>query len=251
MLSLHEVGVPQRLLPFSARVEPGQQVHLIGPNGAGKSTLLASLAGMLPSTGEIVLNGTPLKACTGSDLARLRSYLAQQQSPVSLMPVFQFLALHQPAAASENDVEQTIAYLTLRLRLNDKLARSVNQLSGGEWQRVRLAASLLQVWPTLNPDSQLLLLDEPENSLDVAQKLALNELIDEFCQSGRSVIISAHDLNQTLQQANQVWLMQHGSVIACGSAEEVMQPAILSPVFEVGFQLHSLENHHWLMTRTA
>ncbi|VTR14447.1 Vitamin B12 import ATP-binding protein BtuD [Serratia fonticola] len=90
------------------------------------------------------------------------------------MPVFQYLALHQPAGAEESELEKAILYLARSLKLADKLSRMLTQLSGGEWQRVRLAAVLLQVWPTVNPLSQLLLLDEPTNSLDVAQKVALD-----------------------------------------------------------------------------
>lgn len=81
---------------------------------------------------------------------------------------------------------------------------------------MRLAAVLLQVWPTVNPLSQLLLLDEPTNSLDVAQKVALDRLLREFCQSGRSALVCAHDLNHTLQQADRVWLLQAGRLVAEG-----------------------------------
>lgn len=86
------------------------------------------------------------------------------------MPVFQYLALHRPAGAAQTEVEHAILYLCQRLKLVDKLSRTLTQLSGGEWQRVRLAAVLLQVWPSVNPHSRLLLLDEPTNSLDVAQR---------------------------------------------------------------------------------
>jgi vitamin B12 transport system ATP-binding protein len=97
MLQLRQVGVEGRLAPFSAQVDAGLQFHLIGPNGAGKSTLLACLAGILPGIGEILLDGHPLKSFQGNELALRRGYLSQQQPPVALMPVFQYLALHQPA----------------------------------------------------------------------------------------------------------------------------------------------------------
>ncbi len=154
MLQLVEVGVAGRLAPFSAQIDGGLQVHLIGPNGAGKSTLLARVAGMLPGLGEICLDGRALADYPGSELARRRGYLSQQQPPVSLMPVFQYLALHRPAGAAQTEVEHAILYLCQRLKLVDKLSRTLTQLSGGEWQRVRLAAVLLQVWPSVNPHSR-------------------------------------------------------------------------------------------------
>ncbi len=251
MLQLSHVGVEGRLAPFSGRIAAGLQVHLIGPNGAGKSTLLARLAGILPGPGEIRLLGRPLGDYPGNALARHRAYLCQQQPPVTLMPVFQYLALHQPVGADECALENTIFYLAQSLKLSDKLPRMLTQLSGGEWQRVRLAAVLLQVWPTVNPQSRLLLLDEPTNSLDVAQKVALDRLLREFCQSGRSALVCAHDLNHTLQQADRVWLLHAGRLVAEGNTLEVMEPGLLSNVYDVDFHLQALGEQRWLMTKTA
>ncbi|KAG4065656.1 hypothetical protein HA402_006200 [Bradysia odoriphaga] len=251
MLQLSEVGVEGRLVPFSGQIAAGLQVHLIGPNGAGKSTLLARLAGMLPGFGEVRLSGRLLETYTGNELARHRAYLCQQQPPVALMPVFQYLALHQPAGAEESELENAILYLAGSLKLEDKLSRMLTQLSGGEWQRVRLAAVLLQVWPTVNPLSQLLLLDEPTNSLDVAQKVALDRLLREFCQSGRSALVCAHDLNHTLQQADRVWLLQSGRLVAEGGTHEVMEPGLLSKVYDVDFHLQAVGEQRWIMTKTA
>jgi len=251
MLQLAQVGVQGRLAPFSAQIGAGAQVHLIGPNGAGKSTLLARLAGILPGMGEVRLAGRELAAYQGGELAQHRGYLSQQQPPVALMPVFQYLALHRPAGAAETAVESAILYLCQRLKLMDKLPRMLTQLSGGEWQRVRLAAVLLQVWPSVNPHSKLLLLDEPTNSLDVAQKVALDRLLREFCQSGRSALVCAHDLNHTLQQADWVWLLHAGRLAAQGATTEVMEPALLSSVYDVDFHLQAVGDQRWIMTRTA
>ncbi len=88
------------------------------------------------------------------------------------------------------------------LGLGDKLGRSVNQLSGGEWQRVRLAAVVLQIHPDANPVGQLLLLDEPMNSLDVAQQNALDRVLHHLCQAGIAIVMSSHDLNHTLRHAH-------------------------------------------------
>lgn len=251
LLQLSDVNVGTRLAPFSSQVKAGLQIHLIGPNGAGKSTLLASLAGLLPAGGDIVLAGKPLPRYSGHELARLRAYLSQQQSALTMMPVFQYLSLYQPEGVAVEAVAETIGYLCNRLRLTDKLPRMLSQLSGGEWQRVRLAAVFLQVWPDINPDSKLLLLDEPYTGLDVAQKVALDSLLRKFCSTGRSAIISAHDLNHTLQQADQVWLMAGGKVLTQGGTKQVMAANILSEVFEVDFQIHSFNQQNWIITKSV
>jgi vitamin B12 transport system ATP-binding protein len=251
MLQLSQVGVEGRFAPCSGQISAGLQVHLIGPNGAGKSTLLARLAGILPGQGEVLLSCRAMDDYPGHELAMRRAYLCQQQPPVALMPVFQYLALHQPANSDERELENAILYLSGCLKLADKLSRMLTQLSGGEWQRVRLAAVLLQVWPTVNPHGQLLLLDEPTNSLDVAQKVALDRLLREFCHSGRTALICAHDLNHTLQQADSVWLLHAGRLVAQGSTHKVMEPEVLSRIYDVDFHLQALGDQRWIMTKTA
>lgn len=249
LMQLSDVSVRPRLLPFSADIEAGQQIHLIGANGAGKSTLLARVAGLLPGEGQVLLAGRSLAAYQPHQLARYRAYLPQQQSVISLMPVFQYLALHQPREADATAVANAVDYLCQQLSLMDKLSHPLTQLSGGEWQRVRLAAIFLQLWPTVNEDSKLLLLDEPTNSLDVAQQAALDRLIQEFCQARRSLIISSHDLNHSLQQANQVWLLAQGKLIAQGAAREVMQAEILGKVFNIDFEFQQVNQRDWLIIK--
>lgn len=248
MLKIESLAVTGRVAALSAEVAAGSRVHIIGPNGAGKSTLLASMAGMLPAEGEISLAGQPLSALTGQALSRYRSYLRQQYLPLSVMPVFQYLSLHQPAGVAPAALEETLMMLCERLHLADKLASSITRLSGGEWQRVRIVAALLQVWPTINPQGRLLLLDEPANSLDIAHQQATDQLVDAFCAAGGIAVVSDHDLNHTLHHAHHVWLMNNGKVIKRGSPGEVMQPANLTPVYGVYFQQHQVAGKDWILT---
>ncbi|EIC85475.1 vitamin B12 ABC transporter ATP-binding protein BtuD [Serratia sp. M24T3] len=248
MLEINHLAVISRLLPFSAKVKRGDRVHIIGPNGAGKSSLLAAIAGMLKAEGEVVIAGNRITELSGRELSRYRSYLCQQYLPLSAMPVYQYLSLHQIAGSSAEAVDKTLTQLCNLLHLNDKLAHKITQLSGGEWQRVRLVATLLQVWPSVNPQGCLLLLDEPANSLDIAHQQALDLIINEFCSEGGIAIISDHDLNHTLQHACRVWMLSQGEVIANGLTAEVMQPEPLSLNYGVFFKLHHFEGRSWIMT---
>lgn len=171
LMQLQEVAESTRLGPLSGEIKAGEILHLVGPNGAGKSTLLARMAGLTNGEGSITFGDMPLEDWPAARLAQYRAYLAQQQNPPFAMPVWHFLTLHQPDKA-RTDLLQEVADA---LGLGDKLGRGVNQLSGGEWQRVRLAAVILQICPQANPLGQLLLLDEPMNSLDVAQQNALDD----------------------------------------------------------------------------
>ncbi len=246
LLALNRVTVAHRLAEISAQVSPGSLIHIIGPNGAGKSTLLACIGGLQPCGGDITLMGQPIKSWGGAQLALRRGYLCQQALPYAAMPVFQYLALHQPLNAGAKDIDRTVSYLAGALALTDKLARPLTHLSGGEWQRVRLAAVLLQIWPALNPRAGLLLLDEPAASLDISQRVALDTLLAEVAQSGIAVVVCAHDLNHTLQHASEVWLMSEGRLVAQGDARQIMCPAVLSPVFGVDFTLLQAGSRPWL-----
>ncbi|WP_038911444.1 vitamin B12 ABC transporter ATP-binding protein BtuD [Dickeya dadantii] len=249
LLYLHNVSVAGRLSSVTLRCRPGELVHIIGPNGAGKSTLLALMAGLQPGDGEALLLGQTIAAWSARDLARVRAYLPQQHSALALMPVFQYLQLHQPSHSDAESVDAVVQQLAERLSLADKLRRPLTQLSGGEWQRVRLAAVLLQVWPTLNPSARLLLLDEPAASLDIAQRVALDALLAELCRAGVAVIASGHDLNHTLHHADRVWLMSRGELMVQGATADVMQPEALSPVFGVAFTRYALDGRHWMLAQ--
>ena len=150
VMQLQDVAESTRLGPLSGEVRAGEILHLVGPNGAGKSTLLARMAGMTSGKGSIQFAGQPLEAWSATKLALHRAYLSQQQTPPFAMPVWHYLTLHQHDKTRTellNDVAGALA-------LDDKLGRSTNQLSGGEWQRVRLAAVVLQITPQANPAGQ-------------------------------------------------------------------------------------------------
>jgi vitamin B12 transport system ATP-binding protein len=243
MLQLHHIEDEGRLGPVTASVSKGVMLHLVGPNGAGKSTLLARIAGLTRGRGNVLLNNRNIDEWSASELARHRAYLAQQQTPPFAMPVWHYLALHQHRLFHD----QLSSRIVEALALEDKLGRSVNQLSGGEWQRVRLAAVILQIHPTANPDGQLLLLDEPMNSLDVAQQAVLDRLLSELVQGGITVMMSSHDLNHTLRHAHQVWILCQGQLVASGAREEVMTPKNLTHAYGILFRRLDMAGHRMLI----
>lgn len=249
-LKLTGVACGRRLQPTSASAYAGRLIHVVGPNGSGKSTLLARVAGLLDGDGRIELDGVSTADWSARDLALHRAFLAQQQRPTAMMPVFQYLALHQPVQASSVAVDEVVAQLAARLMLADKLTRPLTELSGGEWQRVRLAAVFLQVWPSLNPYGRLLVLDEPATGLDVAQRAALDAMLKVLCQAGLIVLASAHDLNHSLHHADDIWLIAEGQLIAAGAAADVMQPERLEPVFGIAFERYRVGDRDWLMTQS-
>lgn len=244
LMQLQDVEAIGRLGPITATVNRAEILHLVGPNGAGKSTLLARMAGLTQGPGVVTLNAQPLDDWHATTLSRHRAYLAQQQMPPFAMPVWHYLSLHQHNA-SHTRLAETVAGA---LGLADKLTRPANQLSGGEWQRVRLAAVILQIHPDSNPDGQLLLLDEPMNSLDVAQQAALDRLLGTLFEAGITIVMSSHDLNHTLRHAHRAWLLRNGKLLASGPREQVMTPPNLEKAYKMPFRRLDIEGHRMLIS---
>ncbi len=232
LMQLRGVARDGRLAPVDAAIHAGEILHLVGPNGAGKSTLLNRLAGMSRGEGRILFNDRPLDEWPAAALARRRAWLCQQQMPPFAMPVWHYLSLHQPADVPGSLIDEVCGALTL----GDKLGRTTGQLSGGEWQRVRLAAVVLQIHPRVNPEGQLLLLDEPMNGLDVAQQSALDGLLAALSAAGIAIVMSSHDLNQSLRHAQKAWLLRAGELLSGGETPDVLTADNLAAAYGVPFQ---------------
>jgi iron complex transport system ATP-binding protein len=105
------------------------------------------------------------------------------------------------------------------------LERHTDELSGGEWQRVRLARAIAQ-------ESPAIVLDEPTTFLDVAHEMAAFELLAELARQGRTILAVSHQLNLVSRFADRVALLHRGSVVALGPPDEVMRASILEQVYE-------------------
>ncbi|EMD77322.1 vitamin B12-transporter ATPase [Vibrio diabolicus E0666] len=236
-MHVKHMSVGSRLLPLSFECKAGEIVHVVGPNGSGKSTLLAAISGMLSHregmSGEVYVGNKNLLTLPLSEQAHVRGYLCQQSRPAFNVDVFQYLALSLPSGAEIADVKvrDAVNMVVKLVQLQDKLHRSIQTLSGGEWQRVRLAGVCLQVWRTINPFSQFLILDEPAAPLDIAQEGLLYQLINAMAAQGIGVLVANHDLNRTLKHADKVLLLNNGVLHSSGNADTVLTEEALGEVF--------------------
>ncbi|MFG6245458.1 vitamin B12 ABC transporter ATP-binding protein BtuD [Vibrio diabolicus] len=237
MMHVKHMSVGSRLLPLSFECKAGEIVHVVGPNGSGKSTLLAAISGTLSHrdgmSGEVYVGDKNLLTLPLSEQAHVRGYLCQQSRPAFNVDVFQYLALSLPSGAEIADIKvrDAVNMVVELVQLQDKLHRSIQTLSGGEWQRVRLAGVCLQVWRTINPFSQFLILDEPAAPLDIAQEGLLYQLINAMAAQGIGVLVANHDLNRTLKHADKVLLLNNGVLQSSGNADTVLTEEALGEVF--------------------
>ncbi|WP_283130746.1 vitamin B12 ABC transporter ATP-binding protein BtuD [Enterovibrio norvegicus] len=233
MIKALNIALSTRLLPLNLNVEPGEIVHLLGANGSGKSTLLELLSGLTEGQGDVSIDGKHLNDIDSKHLARQRAYLSQQQRPAFAIGVYQYLSLSLSALNGTDPklLEKAVSEICLLLGIEDKLNRSTDQLSGGEWQRVRLAGVCLQIWPDINPEGRLLLLDEPATALDIAQQSVMYKMVRQIAKKGIAVVMSNHDINRTLSDADRVVLLKNGHVVGQGKPESVMDVETLEQVF--------------------
>ncbi|NBO25222.1 MAG: ABC transporter ATP-binding protein [Actinobacteria bacterium] len=199
----------------------GQWICIIGPNGAGKSSLLKALAGIIPSTGEILIDGTNVRDLSERDRACWIAYVAQEPVMPAGMRVFDYVLLgrtaHLKMLATESPKDLEIAhYVISELDLNDFIDRDVATLSGGERQRVAIGRALTQASP-------IILLDEPTTALDVGYQQEVLELIDKLRKEKKIAVISTmHDLTVSGLYPDRLMLLADGQVVASGSAESVL-----------------------------
>jgi iron complex transport system ATP-binding protein len=233
-------GEAQVLSEINLRFDFSQLTALAGPNGAGKSTLLGILSRLRRDfSGECKYRGQPLSKWRRDAFAREMAYVPQSlrsEFPFSAEQVVLMGRSPHVSAMFESPQDREAAARAMALTDTTRLrGRDFRTLSGGEKQRVILAAALAQ-------DPKALLLDEPTNSLDLSHQVALYRILQELCRAGLLVVAVTHDLNLAGMFADRLILLQAGRVAADGTPASVLKPDTVAQVFDVRSQLHRLEN---------
>ena len=229
------VRYPQRetnaLNNVSFKVAPGIVTAVVGPNGSGKSTLVrALLRRVILQQGNVTVGTRALSTFDSREFARSVAVVPQREEPAMPLSVIDFVTLgrhaHRGALGALSATDRgAIQNALLLAGADDTANRFTDELSGGEWQRVRIARALAQ-------DAPILVLDEPTAFLDIAHEMAVFELLDALARQGRSVLLISHQLNLVARFASHIVLLHHGGVAVAGTAEEVMQGPILERVYE-------------------
>jgi iron complex transport system ATP-binding protein len=213
----------------------GQLLSIVGPNGAGKSTLLRALAGLLPSTGVLTLEGEPVRALHQSERARRVSFVPQQSQLSAALSVREVVRLgryaHLPALGAGTEsraaTERAVAGAMADTDVSALAERGFSDLSSGEQKRVLIARALCT-------EARTLLLDEPTAALDIEHALRLFALLRTLADRGRAVLLVLHQLEHALAFSDRALLLSAGQVLATGPTREVLTPAHI-------LQLHRVE----------
>jgi iron complex transport system ATP-binding protein len=241
ILTVEDVSFRYNSTPVLSKVS--FQVHrneitaVLGPNGAGKTTLLRCINRILrPKTGAVLIEERNLAHLSPREIARQVAYVAQRSEPGRLTAFDAVLLGRKPHIGwdvSTHDIELAQAALK-RLDLEDLSLRYIDEMSGGEYQKVCIARALVQ-------EPTVMLLDEPTASLDLKNQLAILRLLRRIVRSHRMcVVMTMHDLNTAIRYADTFLFLKGGTIHAAVDRSGINE-RIIEEVY--GVQV-SIEWHH-------
>jgi iron-chelate-transporting ATPase len=234
------LGYPGKQVVHDASIglRDGAVTALVGPNGSGKSTLLRALARLhQPRSGSVLLaDGSSALHLSARDFARRVTLLTQSRPTPAGIGVRDVVAYGRHPyrgrwRGADPDGPRAIAWAMEVTGVQPMADRAVDELSGGELQRVWLATCLAQ-------DTGVLLLDEPTTFLDLRYQVEILDLIRELADSHRVAVgVVLHDLNQAAAVADQVVLLQQGRVRAAGTPADVLTEGSLTDTYGIRIEV--------------
>ena len=198
-------------------VRKGEVVGLLGPNGAGKTTSVYMMVGLLrPSRGRIVLEGTDITDEPVFQRARMGlGYLAQESSIFRRLTVREnVLAVLETMKMGKAEREQRLAELLEDLNLTHLADRQAHKLSGGERRRVEITRALAR-------RPSFMLLDEPFVGIDPIAVAEIQDIVARLRERGLGVLITDHNVRETLRITDRAYIMYEGRILMQGSAEQL------------------------------
>ncbi len=207
----------------------GEVLVIVGPNGSGKSTILKCIDNILkPQSGCISIDGRDINNFKHREIAKIIGYVPQNNIKGYPATVFDTILLgrkpHIKWTPEKEDLEKVFKVIET-LKMEQLALRDINELSGGELQKVIIGRMLAQ-------EPSILLLDEPTSNLDLKHQLEVLELVKEQTNMGISAIIALHDLNLALRYSNKVIMLKRGQIYASGGLE-VLTPENIESVYDV------------------
>lgn len=221
--------------PLTIQFPKAGITSLIGPNGAGKSTMLLMIGRLLGmDQGKISVANMDVTHTKSEELAKVLTILRQENHFVTRLTVRQLVGFgrfpYSKGRLTKEDEEIISKYIDF-LKLTELENRYLDELSGGQRQRAYVAMVLCQ-------ETEYVLLDEPLNNLDVARSVQmLQHLRHAADELGRTILMVMHDINFAAQYSDRICAMKDGKIEVFGTVDEIMQPELLSQIFETPIEI--------------
>jgi len=198
---------------LSFEINEGEIFGLLGPNGAGKTTTIRCLLNIIqPDRGEILFNGSK-----EYDIKNIVGYLPEERGLYTKSRIIDVLLyLGELKGRSRSFVKEQATYYLKKLGMEDTVNRKVNELSKGNQQKIQIISALIS-------DPQILILDEPFSGLDPINQELVRDLILEFINEGKIIILSTHQMELAEKLCNKISLINKGKQILYGPLNEIKQ----------------------------
>ena len=236
-----QIGNAQALDDVTFSIKKGKKVAVVGPNGGGKSTLFNAIAGLVP----IVDGSLKIKGMNPQDAKGSISYVPQKDFlnknfPLSVKQVVEMGLIQKDSLNlfSRKKINKKIKEALKNVGLIEKINENINNLSGGEFQRVLIARGLAQ-------DADILLLDEAFSAVDVGAQEDIMNLISDINLDGKTILIATHDINNLEEKFDEV-LCLNRHCCAYGDPSEVLTKEVIEEMYgshNEMFKFHTPESH--------
>ncbi|MDD4254854.1 MAG: ABC transporter ATP-binding protein [Methanofollis sp.] len=223
----------------SFRLPENETLTILGPNGVGKTTLLKCINTILrPSGGAVEVAGESVLAMKRLEIARKIGYVPQR-SETGRLTAFDAILLgrkpHLRFGPGEKDM-RIVDDVIRRMHLEPLMLRYIDEMSGGELQKVSIARALVQ-------EPRLLLLDEPTNSLDLRNQMEILRILTAIVRNHHvSAVMTMHDLNLALRFSDRFIFMKGGTILAAGG-REVIRPDVIEEVYGLEVAIEWYRGH--------
>lgn len=236
---------------INLEIDEGDFISVIGRNGSGKTTLIKLLCGLLGRyNGKIYLHSEDIRNMGRKDIAQVLAYLPQYGVPLfNQMMVKDFLLLGRyPAKGktqfSYSSEDRKVASESLGiLKIGNLRDKYLNELSGGERQKVLIALTLVQLDITEDLKGKILIIDEPLTYLDINHQIEIFKLLKKLnCEKNLTIVVITHDLNLAMKYTKKTLLLDNGLNCGFGKSSEIINPEIIKKHFLVNSGIISINN---------
>ncbi|MCF6290701.1 MAG: LPS export ABC transporter ATP-binding protein [Desulfobacterales bacterium] len=211
----------------SLQVENGMVAGLLGPNGAGKTTTFYSIAGFIrPDSGAILLNNEDITRLPIHERARRGiAYLAQESSVFKKLTVQENVRIVlEPLGLDKAVINTRVKRLLQELKIEHLADNMAHTLSGGERRR-------LEIMRCLATEPRFILLDEPFAGIDPLSVADLQQIIADLRRKGLGILISDHNVRETLSVCDMAYIINNGRILVHGRAEEIVKNKIARKMY--------------------
>ena len=236
-----QLGNTQALDDVTFSITKGKKVAVVGPNGGGKSTLFNALAGLVPVVnGSLKINGLSPQDAKGSISYVPQRDLINRNFPLSVKQVVEMglVSKNSLNLFSRKQINLKIKEALENVGLSEKINQNINNLSGGQFQRVLIARGLAQ-------DADILLLDEAFSAVDVGAQEDIMSLISDINLDGKTILVATHDINNLEEKFDEV-LCLNRHCCAYGNPSEVLTKDVIKEMYGSHYEMfksHTPESH--------